>query len=502
LESNRGPNYLEIGHSCSDHLLSQGDPTCPDRVDLISGQGVLCDYPGANPLPKILNSPTRGSHETSLHSGRAKRRALKRDVIAVVFLRGCLAFALWLPIGAADANEVTDWNVIMEQTATASSAEPSVILSGRNVSLMHLAMHDALNAISRRHESYGVYQRSSPGANPQAAVVAAGYGVTVRLYPDQASSLDNIYSKMLATIPDGPSKNEGLVLGDGVAAAIVAFRAEDHFDYANIAEPFVSGTGPYGAGPGAWLPAPDSPHQNAYFSSASLVAPLVLTSPSQFRNLLPGPLKLSSGNFFRQLEEVRMLAGKTSTARTSEQTTIALLWGDPSMFRVFNEIARNLISARKDDLWESARTLALLNVAIADSYIAVFEAKYYYQFWRPTMAIRGADTDGNEKTNSDQSWLPLLPTPPFPEYPSGHSAACGSAQTILESAFGRNTPFTATSTLLPGYGRNFSNFDEASRECVDGRMLSGAHFRFSDEDALYLGQHISRYVLRTILADP
>jgi hypothetical protein len=429
-------------------------------------------------------------------------RAGVGGAVATVFHSFCLAFAVSLPIGPADANEVTDWNVIIEETATATSAEPSVILSGRNVSLMHLAMHDALNAISRRHDSYAVY-RSSPGANPQAAVVAAGYGVTVRLYPDQASSLRNVYSTMLATIPDGPSKNEGLVLGDEVAAAIIALRADDHFDYANIsAEPFVSGNGPYGAGPGAWLPAPDSSHQNAYFSSASLVAPLALTSPSQFRNLLPGPLKLTSGSYLREFEEVRMLAGANSTARTSEQTMIAMLWADPSMFRVFNEIARNLISTRKDDLWESARTLALLNVAIADSYVAVFEAKYHYQFWRPIMAIRGADTDGNEKTTSDQSWLPLLPTPPFPEYPSGHSAACGSAQTILESAFGRNTPFTATSTLLPGYSRNFSNFDEASRECVEGRMLSGAHFRFSDEDALYLGRHISRYMLRTILAAP
>jgi hypothetical protein len=415
------------------------------------------------------------------------------------FFSCCLVFALWPPIGTAAANEVTDWNVIIEQTAKASSVKPGVILSGRNVSLMHLAMHDALNSISRRYDPYGVH-RSSPDANPRAAVMAAGRGVAVRLYPDQASSLDNLYSKMLLTIPDEPGKNEGLVLGDEVAAKIVALRADDRFDYATpTGEPFVSGSGPYGSGPGAWRPAPDSPHQNAIFPRASLVTPLALTSPSQFRNLLPGPLKLSSGKYSRELKEVRTLAGKASTVRTSEQTTIAMLWADPSMFRVFNEIARNLISERNDDLWESNRTLALLNVAMADSYVAVFEAKYHYQFWRPTMAIRWAD--GNEKTTSD-SWLPLLFTPPFPEYPSGHSAACGSAQIILESAFGRSTPYAATSILLPGYSRNFTSFDEASRECVEGRMLSGAHFRFSDEDALHLGQHISRYALRNMLAAP
>ena len=141
--------------------------------------------------------------------------------------------------------------------------------------------------------------------------MAAGHGVAVRLYPDQASSLDNLYSKMLATIPDGPGKNEGVVLGDEVAAKIVALRADDHFDYAIPGgEPFVSGNGPYGSGPGAWVPAPDLPHQNAVFSRASLVTPLALKSPSQFRNLLPGPLKLSSGNYSRELEEVRTLGGK------------------------------------------------------------------------------------------------------------------------------------------------------------------------------------------------
>jgi hypothetical protein len=409
----------------------------------------------------------------------------------------CLLFALWLPIGSAAANEVTDWNVIIEETAKASSVKPGVILSGRNVSLMHLAMHDALNSISRRHDSYGVH-RSSPDANPRAAVMAAGHGVAARLYPDQASSLDNLYSKMLLTISDEPGKNEGLVLGDEVAAKIVALRADDHFDYATP-EPFVSGNGPYGSGPGAWRPAPDSPHQNANFPRASLVTPLALKSPSQFRNLLPGPLNLGSGKYSRELEEVRTLGGKASTVRTPDQTTIGMLWAEISLFRTFNEIARNLISARNDDLWESNRTLALLNVAMADSYVAVFDAKYHYQFWRPTMAIRWAD--GNEKTTSG-SWLPLLPTPPFPEYPSGHSAACGSAQIILEGAFGRSTPFVATGTTRfpAGYSRNFSSFDDASRECVEGRMLSGAHFRFSDEDALYLGQHVSRYVIRNILA--
>jgi hypothetical protein len=414
-----------------------------------------------------------------------------------VLLSACLPFAFWLSIGSAAANEVTDWNAIIEQTAKASSVKPGVILSGRNVSLMHLAMHDTLNSISRRHDSYIVH-RSTPNANPRAAVIAAGHGVASRLYPDQASSLDGLYTKMLQTIPNEPGKDEGLLLGNEIAAKVVAHCADDHFDYAT-AESFVSGNGPYGSGPGAWRPAPDSPHQNAAFPRASLITPLALKSPSQFRNLLPGPLNLSSAKYSRELEEIRALGGKASTARTPDQTKIAMFWGELSLFRTFNEVARNFISARNDDLWESNRTLTLLNVAMADSYVAVFDAKYHYQFWRPTMAIRWAD--GNEKPTSDP-WLPLLPTPPFPEYPSGHAAACGSAQIILESAFGRSTPFAATATTLfpDGYRRNYSSFDDASRECVEGRMLSGAHFRFSDEDALYLGQHVSRYVIRNMLA--
>ena len=262
----------------------------------------------------------------------------------------------------------------------------------------------------------------------------------------------------------------------------------------------MSGNGPYGSGPGAWFPAPDSPTQNAIFPRASLVTPLALTSPSQFRNLLPGPLNLNSGNYSRELEEVKALAGKTSTVRTSEQTTIAMLFADPSLFRVFNEIARNLISARGDDLWESTRTLALLNAAIADSYVAVFDAKYHYQFWRPTMAIRAVGTDGNEKTTADPTGYRCSLRRLSRNIHQATPLPAGALKSYLESAFGRNTPFTATSTLLPEYSRHFSNFDEASRECVEGRMLSGAHFRFSNEDALYLGQHVSRFALRTILA--
>jgi hypothetical protein len=169
------------------------------------------------------------------------------------------------------------------------------------------------------------------------------------------------------------------------------------------------------------------------------------------------------------------------------------------MYRVFNEVARTFIEGRGDDLWVSTRILALLNMAITDSYAAVFEAKYHYQFWRPTMAVRGAANDGNEKTTADAGWLPLRPTPPFPEYPSGHTSACGSAQVILESAFGEATPFSANSIRVPGKDRSFSSFAAAAKECVDGRVFSGAHFRFANEDALRLGQHVARHALRTAL---
>jgi len=146
----------------------------------------------------------------------ATRAAYVPSKVPGAFLSCCLAFALWFPIGTAAANEVADWNVIMEKTAKASSVKPGATHSGSNVSPMHLAMHDALNSINQRYDAYAIH-RPSPDASPRAAVMAAGHGVAVRLYPDQASSLDNLYSKMLLTIPDGSDKNEGLVLGDEVA---------------------------------------------------------------------------------------------------------------------------------------------------------------------------------------------------------------------------------------------------------------------------------------------
>ena len=177
-----------------------------------------------------------------------------------------------------------------------------------------------------------------------------------------------------------------------------------------------------------------------------------------------------------------------------------MFWAEPSIVSGFSTKSLAISSLPEDDdLWESTRTLALLNVAIADSYVAVFDAKYHYQFWRPTMAIRGADTDGNEKTTSDPNWLPLLPRRRFRNIHQVTRVPAGALRSYLRahSAVTRRSPRPAP--RLPAYIRNFSNFDEASRECVEGRMLSGAHFRFANEDALYLGQHISRYVLRTIL---
>jgi hypothetical protein len=267
----------------------------------------------------------------------------------------CFAFAVSLSIGTVAANEVTDWNVLIEKAAKASGSKPGITVSGRDAALMHLAMHNALNAISRRYATYGP-QRPAPGANAQAAVIAAGHGVAVRLYPDQASSLDDQYRNMLATVADSPGKNEGVVLGDEAAAQIIEARANDHFyDYMKT-ESFVSGNGPYGTGTGAWFPSIDAPHQNASSPRASLVVPLALTSPAQFRNLLPGPPKLNSGTYLRDFEEVKILGSKTSTARTSEQTIIGKFWSELSLFKMFNEVARNLISARRDDLWESSRT--------------------------------------------------------------------------------------------------------------------------------------------------
>ena len=301
------------------------------------------------------------------------------------------------------------------------------------------------------------------------------------------ASVEADYAAALAAIPDGLAKTQGIALGQAAAAAILALRAADGFD-----TPPIDPTTRRAPRPGSTAirraPPSRSPRTGRGFT------PFVLKDGSQFR---PGPpYSLTSRKYAADVNEVQRLGGDdvtTPSARTDEQTEIALFWVESSPLQ-WNRLTRTVSTAEDLDLWDSARLFGLLNVAMADGYIGTFEAKYHYRFWRPVTAIRLADIDGNPATTADPTWTPLVETPPIPDYDSGHAVEGGAAAQVLKRFFHTDQmSFSVCSFTLPAGQtcsdasptlRHFTSFSQAADENAVSRIYVGFHFR----DAVDTGQ--------------
>ncbi len=344
---------------------------------------------------------------------------------------------------------IAEWNAelleaVRETTAPASTVpglliKPPPPLVAKQLAMVHAAMFDAINAINPTYESYALELPAQTGASPIAAAAAAAHRVASVLYalPVQIAKWDLTLAESLATVPDGPAKTLGLELGRKAADAIIAMRANDG-SATNVS--YIADDEP-----GHWQPtSPD-------FSPATLpqwpnVTPFVLNSGSQFRPAAPP--SLTSAEYATAVDQVMRLGSADSTQRTADQTAIARFWADGGGTSTppghWNGIAQEVLARRGSSLMESARTMALLNLALADAAIASWDAKYAFEIWRPIDAIREASTDGNAATVADTAWRPLLNTPSFPSYTSGQSTFSGAAAEVLSTLFGENFSFSTT----------------------------------------------------------
>ncbi|HEY6695881.1 MAG TPA: vanadium-dependent haloperoxidase, partial [Solirubrobacteraceae bacterium] len=306
---------------------------------------------------------------------------------------------------------------------------------------MHIAIHDALNAIQRRSRPYAfAAQRPLPDASPDAAVAAAARGVLVPLLeqlpapfsdcaPAAVDGVENDYAAALSAIPDGRAKDQGVQLGRAAAATILAVRTGDGAD-----TPLFDAAYPQGTAPGEYRFTPGFTF--AFAPGWAHVTPFVLRDSSQFRP--PPPYKVTSRRYTADFAEVKRLGGDgvtTPSDRTPEQTEIARFWVESAPLQ-WNRIARSVAASSRLDPWAQARLFGLLNMALADGYVGSFDTKYLYNFWRPVTAIQEADTDGNPNTSADPTWTPLVPTPPIPDYDSAHSVEGGAAAQVLRQFFG------------------------------------------------------------------
>jgi hypothetical protein len=416
---------------------------------------------------------------------------------------GVVACLLSLVFAQPATNEVLQWNEITMKAIDANGQ--SNVVATRTLAMTQGAVHDALNAINRRYDAYYFEGSADTGASPDAAVAAAAHTVLVGVVssfgtPAQKGAalalVEQAYSAALARVTDGPARNKGVAVGRAAGTAMLALRKDDGATRDVAYTP--------GMGAGKWRPHPNptppnppiaNPDVARGFGPSSVpnwgnVTPFTLLSSSQF--WLPGPPTLTSPIYARDFNEVKAVGGKVSTVRTADQTEIARFWFEgPGNW---NTIARAVATTRKLDAADSARLLALMNLAMADSYIAGWKIRYVYDFWRPITAIREGDNDGNDATAGDPTWDSHQNTPAVSDYPSTQSTFSAAAAVVLASVLGGDqATFTVTSGKpFEGLTRSFTSFSQAARESADSRIYAGIHFRSACEDGLGLGRKVGQ----------
>jgi hypothetical protein len=376
-------------------------------------------------------------------------------------------------------NAVTDWNEIAQNAIIVGRPVGSaLVLEG----IVQAAIYDATVAIEGGYEPFVASPTVSRPASTTAAVAAAARGVLVVRVPGQAASVDARYAAYLATIPDGPAKTNGISVGEQVAAAMVAWRAGDGFD---DVVPWVQPP----PGPGVFEPV--FPGTTPLDVKLKQVRPLTLTSNDQFRP--DGPSPLTSAEYAEDFNEVKAYGRVDSAVRTPEQTETARFWAANTAVQ-WPSAQRALAVEQALSLSETARMLALAQVATADALLACFDAKYHYLFWRPIHAVGRADTDGNPATEADPSWTPLLFVN-HPEYPGAHGCGTTAVTETLGEFFGTdNVAFSVDSTLT-GTTRYYDRFNDAAKEVYDARTWGGLHFRNSTMEGSWIGKKVARYVV-------
>ncbi|MEV6373080.1 vanadium-dependent haloperoxidase [Micromonospora musae] len=384
--------------------------------------------------------------------------------------------------GTGTTNPVVVWDA-NAQTAIWDVAAQQPNEQVRSFAMVNGAVYDAVNAIAGTpYQPYLLAPAARGTESVQAAVATAAHGVLTALFPAQQERLRTQYDEALAAIPDGPSKRGGVRVGARAADAMVAARQDDG---AFGDQQWTNGTEP-----GQWRPTP--PLFLSQGAWTGHMRPFLLPRASLFRT--PGPPPLTSRAYARDVAEVAEVGSASSTVRTQDQTEAALWWHDR---RSANwEIKRQLATTQRLNALQTARFFAMTDLVVADSGVACFSQKEHWSYWRPVTAIQQADTDGNPATSADPGWTPLLVTPPFPEYPSGHACGTGARMSLYRHFFGRDDVAFSGSSADSGTTRHFGSFSEALDELIGARVWGGVHFRSADVDGAALGEAVFRYAVR------
>lgn len=383
---------------------------------------------------------------------------------------------------SARCDVIMDWNA--KADAIGIEKQLPNVPNARGLAMLHIAMFEAVNAIDRRYAPYKLNLAAERTTSKEAAAASAAYDILVALYPDQKADLDATLAASLSGIAETEAKSKGIELGKKAAAGIIALRANDSGDKTENYRPYTT--------PGVYVPT-----ATPIESTSPALTPWVMGTGSQFR---PGPPPaLSSETWTRDLNEIREIGSRNSSKRTAEQTNIGRFWFQTGP-RTYNPIVKQIAMARKMDVVDCARLFALSSIAGVDAFIAVFDAKYTYNLWRPVTAIRNADLTSNAATPREESWTPLGVTPMHPEYPCAHCIVAAAISTVLQSVAGDEVDaISLTSPTAPGVTRKWTRLQDYSDEVSNARIYAGFHYRFSTEVGKDMGKKIGQLTVATQL---
>jgi len=383
-------------------------------------------------------------------------------------------------------NAVTDWATIVQPAINTPPKLPAIQLILR--AMVQLAVYDSVVAIEGGYRPFAAAISAPQGADVRAAVATAAYlTARARVAASQIPALDNAYQTYMANIPNGLAKSDGVNVGAAAAAAVLALRANDGM--ANVVL-YVCSSDPAPAG--EFEPDGGCNTQPAG-TNVGQIQPFTFRNPAQFRP--DGPDPLTSNAYTEDFIETRDFGRSDSTVRTPDQTDIAYFWQNVNTHQGLTDLA----ISRGLSIQETARFLAMVYTAAADSNIAGFEAKYFYRSWRPRTAIPRADTDGNPDTDRDLTWAPLISVN-HPEYPSAHSYSSTAITDTMARFFGTNKvtwTLTATQTSPPHLvrtERTYHDLNALMREIYDARVWAGLHWRHSMMHGAQIGRKVSKYV--------
>jgi hypothetical protein len=388
-----------------------------------------------------------------------------------------LIAALLVACGShAQADVVTDTNA---KAAEIASRHPATPISVRMMAIVQVSVFEGVNAITARYPAFRVKVTPAPGGSVDAAVAAATRTALLKLLPAQQAAIEADYQAALKSIPDGPARASGITAGEQAAAAVLASCAEDGAMAPNTYRPHTA--------PGLYVPTmfPAVPHWGKRKT-------WVLTSPDQFRPAPPP--SLSSETWKRDLAEIKALGARTGSRRTPEQTAIAQFW-EATAPVVYWPVARSVAAVPGRDVTDNARLLAVAAMAMDDALVAVFDAKYTYNFWRPVTAIRNSEGE-----LGDPAWLPFIDTPMHPEYPCAHCIVSASLGAVLESEVGTGAmpKLSSSSSTANGAVRSWNSVADFWQEVALGRIYDGVHYRFSTEVGTAMGRKVGELAAKKL----